>query len=147
MMTTWLVLLGLAVLQGAGQQPVSPDRAHTGVIRGRITDRETGQPLARAIVRLTRLGSQEALWLVPTTQAFTDSPDWRPVDTTASSRRVSSAPTMSWNLSRHRPGNTVRLSWQTARCVRSTSRCRARARSPFASSTHGAIRWGGFASS
>jgi hypothetical protein len=60
MMGLWLsILLGFTLLGGTRQQPASPEHAPTSEIRGRITDAESGKPLARAVVRLRTLDSKE----------------------------------------------------------------------------------------
>ena len=51
---TALVLLWLALLQTAGQPPATDGQPATAVIRGRVTDKESGAPIARALVRLGR---------------------------------------------------------------------------------------------
>jgi protocatechuate 3,4-dioxygenase beta subunit len=53
-------ILSLAVLQAAARQ-ADQDPARTGEVRGRITEKETGQPLSRAIVRLHRVDGSERL--------------------------------------------------------------------------------------
>jgi hypothetical protein len=62
-----LFLLAFPVLQGPGQ-PAAAEAAGNNEIRGRITDEESGLPLARATIRLTRRGSPDQLTM-PTDDA------------------------------------------------------------------------------
>lgn len=47
-------LLSLLILQDDGRRPPAQEAAPSGEIRGRITDKETGQPIARASVRVVK---------------------------------------------------------------------------------------------
>ena len=54
MTLTLCFLLSLLVLQDEVRRPSAQEAAPSGEIRGRVTDKETGQPIARAVVRLVK---------------------------------------------------------------------------------------------
>ena len=66
-------LLSLLILQDMlhdeGRQPPGQEAAPSGEIRGRITDKETGQPIARASVRLVKFDKDKIDELTTSTDA------------------------------------------------------------------------------
>ncbi len=58
-MTTLLLLLSIALMQSAGRPLVSDVPKATAVIRGRVTDKDSGSPIARARVDLSRQDPHE----------------------------------------------------------------------------------------
>ena len=57
------------VLQDEGRRPPAQEAAPSGEIRGRITDKETGQPIARASVRLVKFDKDKMDELTTSTDA------------------------------------------------------------------------------
>jgi 5-hydroxyisourate hydrolase-like protein (transthyretin family) len=58
-MIALLVLLPLFIGQAIQRSAAPPEKPGTCEIRGRITDKQTGQPIAPAVIRLRRTESQE----------------------------------------------------------------------------------------
>jgi len=56
---TALLLLWVALVQAAGRAPTSDVSPATAVIRGRVTDKDSGAPIVRARVDLSRRGAQD----------------------------------------------------------------------------------------
>ena len=61
MMALPLVVL-LALLQASIAQPAGQTQESTATIRGRVTDKETGSPLVRAVVNVYRQGDSKGLY-------------------------------------------------------------------------------------
>ncbi len=56
---TTLLLLCVALVQTAGTPPATGAAQTTAVIRGRVTDMESGAPIARALIRLSNRNAQD----------------------------------------------------------------------------------------
>jgi hypothetical protein len=80
--------------------PLTQEPARSSEIRGRVTDREAGQPLPRARVILVRMGAVSAGPCAPTIRGNTGLPDYPPASTQGSPIQVRRARRTRGGLSR-----------------------------------------------